>query len=77
MNTLFAMSSVSVDSGNIGHLLIQLVIVGLIMWVIWWALGAIGVPEPFNKVIRVILILVVALYLINVLLSLSGSHGIF
>jgi hypothetical protein len=55
------------------HLLVQIVIAGLIFWLIWWFLSYVGIPEPFNKVIRVILGLIVLIYLINVLLSLSGS----
>lgn len=53
-------------------LLVTLVIVGLIFWLIWWFLGYVGVPEPFNKVIRVILGLVIFIYLINVLMSVGG-----
>lgn len=42
-------------------LLITLIIYGLIFYVIWWAIGALGIPEPFNKVVRVIVILLVGL----------------
>ena len=55
-------------------LLITLVIVGLIFWLVIWFLGWVGVPEPFNKVIKVIVGLVCLVYLINVLLSLTGHH---
>lgn len=51
---------------------IYLFIIGLIFWVVWWAMGAIGVPEPFNKVIRVILVLIAALVVISFLLGLLG-----
>lgn len=54
-------------------LLIELVIVALIFWAIWWFIGYVGVPEPFNKVIRVLLGLVALIYIINVLLSMIGS----
>jgi hypothetical protein len=53
-------------------LLIWLVVVGLIFWLVWWGLGAIGVPEPFNKVIRVILVVVAVIFLINILLGFAG-----
>lgn len=54
-------------------LLIQILIFGLIIWVIWWFLSYVGLPEPFNKVVRVIIALVVLLYLVNLLLGLSGN----
>ncbi len=55
------------------ELIIYLVVVGLIFWVIWWFLGYVGVPEPFNKVIRVILGLIALVIVINLLLGLVGS----
>lgn len=55
-------------------LLVTLVIVGLIFWLVIWFLGWVGVPEPFNKVIKVIVGLVCLVYLINVLLGISGHH---
>jgi ABC-type multidrug transport system permease subunit len=53
-------------------LLVSVVIAGLIFWLIWWFVGYVNPPEPFNKVIRVILGLVALVYLINILLSISG-----
>lgn len=54
------------------NILVQLVIAGLIVWLIWWFVEYVGVPEPFAKVIRVVLGLVILIYLINLLLGLSG-----
>ena len=54
-------------------LLVTLVIVGLIFWLTIWFVDYAGVPEPFNKVIKVIVGLVVLVYLINVLLGMSGT----
>lgn len=53
-------------------LAVTLVIVGLIVWLLLWAIGQLGLPEPFNKVARAIVILAVVIYLVNLLLSLSG-----
>ena len=63
----------TIDGGGLLHLLVYLVVVGLIFWVIWWFLGYVGVPEPFNKVARVILGLVALIIVINLLLGLVGS----
>ncbi len=54
-------------------LLIQLIIVALIFWVIMWGLSQVGIPEPFNKVIRVVLVIAACIIVINALLSLTGS----
>lgn len=53
-------------------LLVQIVIVGLICWLIWWFIGYVGLPEPFNKVARVLVGLVALIFLIDVLLSVGG-----
>ena len=50
-----------------------LVIAALIFWVIWWFISWIGIPEPFNKVIKVVLGLIAVIILINFLLGLLGK----
>lgn len=55
-------------------LLVTLVIVGIIAWLLWWFIGYVGLPEPFNKVARVLIGLVVLIFLINMLLSFTGTH---
>ncbi len=48
-------------------LLVTLVIVGLIFYLLFWAIGAIGLPEPFNKVATALIVLVAVIYLIGML----------
>lgn len=57
-------------------LFVTLVIAGLIFWLIWWFIGYIGLPEPFNKVARVLVGLAALVFLIDLLLGLGG-HPIF
>lgn len=54
-------------------LLVTLVIVGLIFWLVWWFLGYVGLPEPFNKVARVLIGLAALVFLINILLGMTGT----
>jgi hypothetical protein len=49
-------------------LLFALITIGLIVYVLLWAIGAIGLPEPFNKIARVVVILFAAWWLITLLL---------
>ena len=53
-------------------LLIQLIIGGLILYVIWWGLGKIALPDPFGKIAMVIVVLVTVVFLINILMGLGG-----
>jgi hypothetical protein len=62
-----------IDVSTLVHILILILIVGGICWLLWWLVGYIGLPEPFNKIARVIIAVVAVLFLINILLSLGGS----
>ncbi len=54
------------------HAVIVLIVGGLILWLLWWLIDYIGLPEPFNKVARVILAVVAVLICIGVLLQIAG-----
>lgn len=53
-------------------LIVTLVILGLVFWLVMWFIGFVGVPEPFRKIIIVIVGLVVFIFVLNILLSLAG-----
>ena len=48
------------------NLLVYLVVWGIIFYVLWWGLGKIGLPEPFNKVATVVLVLFSVLVLLSI-----------
>lgn len=56
---------------------VYLIVAGLIMWLLWWLVDYVGLPEPFNKVARVILAILAVLVVIGILLSLVGGTPIF
>lgn len=51
---------------------IWIVVAACIYWILTWAVNAVGLPEPFAKIAKVILIILAAGALINVLLTLVG-----
>ena len=55
------------DFSSLVAIIVTLVLVGLIFYLLWWGVGAIGLEEPFNKVIRGLIILLTVVYLIGVL----------
>ena len=58
-------------------LLVWLIVIGLIFYVLWWGLGQAGLPEPINKVARVLLVVVLVIILIYMLLGiLPPIHSI-
>lgn len=52
--------------------IIFLIVAGLIFGLLHWLIGYVGVPEPFNKVARVVLAILAVLVVIGALLSLVG-----
>ena len=51
-----------------------LIIVGGICYLLWWLVGYLGLPEPFNKIARAVIAVVAVVLCINLLLSLGGGQ---
>lgn len=52
---------------------INIIVVGLILWLLFWLISYVGLPQPFDKVARVILAVIAVLFLVNMLLGLTGN----
>jgi len=65
-----------VSSDSLIQSLIYLICVGVVFWLIWWLIGYVALPEPFNKVARVIVAVAAVIFLINILMGLAG-HPLF
>lgn len=63
----------SISIGGLVPLLINIIVAGLILWLLWWLISYVGLPEPFAKVARVILAVVAVVWIINLLLGLTGN----
>lgn len=55
--------------------LVTLLIIGIILGAIFWTIDWIGIPQPFNKGLKAVVILVGLLVLIDFLLGLTGHGG--
>lgn len=55
--------------------LIYLVIIGFILAIIFWLVDYFAMPAPFSKILKGVVVLVGALFLINFLLVLAGQPG--
>jgi len=58
---------------NILLWLIYIIVAGLVWWLLSWLVDYCGLPQPFNKVAKVILAVVAVLFLINAIMSAVGS----
>ena len=55
------------------HLVIYIIVIGLIAWLLLYLIDAVPLPEPFNRVARVCIIVVCVLIVILLLLQLVGG----
>ena len=60
------------DGGLIG-LLITVIIVGIVFSLLWWLVGYIALPAPFDKVARVIIALIAVIWLLDALFGIAGG----
>jgi predicted tellurium resistance membrane protein TerC len=73
-----------VNGSDLIQILIYLIVVGVIFGLLWWLIGYVALPAPFDKVCRVILAIFAVLVVIGTLLSATGhpvvtwghSHGV-
>jgi len=66
------MAAINLSLQGLVELIIYLAIVGGVLWLLLWLISYIGLPEPFAKVAKIIIMIVGVLILINVLLGFAG-----
>lgn len=59
--------------GALITLLIYYIVLGLVAWLVLYVIDVIPLPDPFNRIARVVVIVVCVLVLIMLLLQLVGS----
>lgn len=68
MNAMLAV----ISGDSLIHLVIAIIVVGLVLWLLNYLVTAVGLPEPFSKVAKVVILVIGVLFLINCLLGLVG-----
>jgi hypothetical protein len=66
-----------IDLGSLVSVVIYLIVAGLILWLLYWLIAYVGLPEPFAKVAYVVLAIVAVLIVIGILLSLISGQPLF
>ena len=61
------------SGGDLMNAVIWLVCISIVCWLLWWLIDYAKVPEPFNKVARVIIALVAVVFLIRFVMGIAGS----
>lgn len=60
--------------GALISLIVWLLALGILYWIVIYVLDAVPIPDPPNRIIRVVLAVVLALVVLLVLLDLLGLH---
>lgn len=58
--------------GGLINLIVWLLVVGILIALVYWLLDAIPIPQPINRIVKIVVIVVAALVLILLLLQLIG-----
>lgn len=58
-------------------IVLYIVVLGLICWLLMWLIDYVPVPEPFNKVAKIVIAVLGVVAIIYLLLGiLPGGHGL-
>ena len=58
------------------QLLVYLTVFVILMILVWWILQQVALPEPLNRIILIVFVVIGAIVLISLLLSATGSGGL-
>jgi len=62
-----------INANSLLSVLLYLVVWGLILYVLWWGIGRIGLAAPFDKITTVVLVVITVVVLINLLMGFTGT----
>lgn len=57
------------------YLVIYLIVIGIVIWLLTYLIDAIPLPEPFNRVARIAILVIGVLIVIVLLLQFAGLMG--
>lgn len=63
---------ITLSVGSLVSALIWLIVMGCIFWLVIWFIGWVALPEPFAKIAKVVVGVIIFLILLNFLMGLTG-----
>jgi hypothetical protein len=63
----------AISENDVTHGIVWICCIGLIIWLLYWLIGKLAVPEPFNKVAYAVLAIVSVVICIRVLFRFAGN----
>ena len=63
--------------GSLFTLIIVLLVIGILVWLAFYVLRHLGPPDPVNRILQVVIVVVAVLLIVALLLNLAGiSTGV-
>jgi uncharacterized membrane protein YtjA (UPF0391 family) len=69
---LNCLASIDLSLRSLVSIVIYLCVVGGVVWLLMWLVDYVGLPAPFNKVAKIVIMVFVVLALISLLLGFTG-----
>lgn len=57
------------------HILVYLLVICLVIGLIWYVIGAIPVPDPLGRIIKIVVMVLACIVVILTLLQFAGGIG--
>lgn len=57
------------------HILVYLLVICLVIGLIWYVIGAIPVPDPLGRIIKIVVMVLACIVVILTLLQFAGGMG--
>jgi hypothetical protein len=58
------------------NLIVYLLVIGILLALVYWVIDVIPIPQPINRIIKVIIVVLAVLVIVLLLLQLVGGGGI-
>jgi hypothetical protein len=62
--------------GALITLIIYLLVLGILIWLVYYVVDAIPLPDPLNRIVKIAVTVIAALVVIVLLLNLAGVGGL-
>jgi len=71
MNLIFAAAELS--ESNITNAIVWVCVIGLVFYLLYWLVGKLAVPDPFNKIAYAVLAILSVVFCIKILFRFVGN----
>jgi hypothetical protein len=57
-------------------LIVYLLVIGILLALLYWVLDAVPIPQPINRIIKIVVVVLAVLVIVLLLLQMVGGGGL-